>query len=291
MNQSIRKYGWTSAAALVLISAILVTTGCSWLESESPRVPEAYRDGPPPRDLPQRNVKALRNRILENAGKWKTLTASCTAHVYSPLIRRATQQREQQYVSMEGELYLQKPGKVNLQLYGGGKLYVELTGNGNAYRVNMPVFGNTRYSGQYGDPIRWRPDRLHFMPDDLADCLQRNDWFSNKTQVLRSFREPPRWQIDNLVLESGSDPSLRIHSAVQIKRRQEQVNSFTKFARDGSVRVESVFGEIQIVQTGDRSVRIPAIIYMRYPMEGTVIRLDLSNIELNVKIESNKFKL
>jgi len=289
MNQSTWKHGWTSAAAFLLISAMLMATGCGLLES-TPETPETYQDGPPPRNLPQRNLKALRNRILENAKKFKTLTASCEAFVWSPLIRSG-QRRNQKYVSMEGELYLRKPGKIHLRLYSGGKLYVELTGNGNAYKTNMPIFGNTRYSGQYGDSIRWRPDRLHFMPDDLVDCLDRNDWFANKTQVLRSFREPPNWQIDNLVLEDEPDPSLRIDSSVRIKRRQEQVNSFTKFARDGSVRVESVFGEVQLVQSGDRSVRIPGIIYMRYPIEGTIIRLNLSNIELNVNIKPDKFKL
>lgn len=286
MNPAVLKRAWSRCAVAMLALAALAAAGCGLTSESGPQAPESYTPGSPPRDLPKRSLKALRHRVLENASKFKTLTASCQAKIMSPLIRG-----DQKRASMSGELYIQKPGKVHLELYGGGKTYVELTGNGRAYRADMPLFGNTQFSGEYGDSIRWRPDRLHFMPDDLVDLLDRDRWFDNRAQVLRSSKKPPKWQIDNLALQSQPQPSVRVVSKLTINRRTQHVRSFVKYADDGSVRVEAWFRSIQLVQTGDRSVRVPSKIWMHYPIDGTWIGLSLDNIELNVDIEPDRFKL
>ena len=284
MTQAFGSRTLRQATVMALSLCVLAAAGCGLFQT-GPDVPERYNSERPPRDLPNRSKKALIQHVVENAKKFGTLTADCEAVIMSPLMSRRKR------VRMSGELYLKKPGKIHLRLYGGGKLYVELQGNGEAYRVNMPLFDNTRYSGKYGDPIRYQPGRLHFMPDDVVDCLSRANWFGGKIQVLRALKKPAEWQIDNLKLQEGATPSLTIESSIQINRRNQQVVEYTKFANDASVRLDAWFRNVQLVQTGERSVRIPSVIWLRYPMEGTWIGLQLSGINLNVEIKPEHFVL
>ena len=270
------------AFVAVLTMSALLAAGCS----SPPEIPESIPSSPPDRDLPDRSLEALRHRVLDNAQKFHTLAASVDVVIQSPLI-----QGNRKKVTMEGTLYMQKPKKVKLSLYGGGKLYVNLVGNGQAYRVNMPLFGNTQYSGEYGDTIRWRPDRMHFMPDDLADILDLNDLFTGKTQVLRTYKRPPEWQIDSLLLKGEPSPSLVLAHSLRIERRTQHLIAFTKFADDSTVRMKSWFQNIQLIEAGNQTVRVPGLIYMWYPIDGTTIAIRLSDISLNTKIKPERFRL
>lgn len=287
MTQADHSRSFRYPVVMALALSVLFTAGCGMFES-GPSVPDRYEPKPPPRDLPQRSKKALLRHIENNARKFKTLTASCEVVIMSPLIR---QTRGKKSPRISGSLYLKKPGKIHLQLYSGGQRAVELTGNGNAYQVNMPLIGDSRYSGEYGSPIRFRPNRVHFMPDDLADCLDRTGWFGGKMQVMRALKEPAEWHIDNLVLQTNPEPSLNIVSSIQMDRRNQHVVEFSKYAEDGTVRCKAWFRNVQLVQTGDRSVRVPSTIWMRYPMEGTWIGLQLDSIELNTEIKPEHFTL
>jgi len=267
-------------AIVVLIAAALLCSGCRSTgagQSSYPQIPPA---------LPDRSLAELKEIVAETARSLGTLKADCSVRIASPLIRHP-----QHSVTIEdGELFISKPKKVLLRLYGPGKLYVKLVGDGQHYRVEMPYIGNTKYAGNYGDPIQPRHDRLHFMPDDLADAFDWNDLFAGKTQVLRTF--PGAWQIDSVRLAEKADQALEIVNSILIDRRSEQIIQIDKFNPDGSLRVRIGFASPRLVEgPGGAQLQLPTRITFQYPMEGTIIWLLLTDVGINEFISDDHFYL
>jgi len=266
-----------SAAALVCVAC--KTTGRIW-DQELPTSP-----GPP--QLPEKRLPAIKNIIVQNALAFDSLSAECDVVIASPRINR-----QPPSISMSGEISFKKPKKVSLRLYGGGKIYIRLVGDGKKFRVQMPIFGNLEYDGTYGEPIHTRPDRLSFLPDDVADAFDLNDVFAGKTQILRTYTRPPEWHVDSVILSQFPDSALRIVNSIVIDRTLEQPTSLYKFNADGSVRVRIWFANPRLVLgPEEEEVQVPGRIWMWYPGEGTVIGIDLSDIEVNTSIDDAAFRV
>ena len=274
---------------------VLMAAGCApTLDVQEP---------PAAAQLQQRSLSELKAGLLTNDAAFRTLEADCRAVLVSPFIRRPSR------LEMSGKLYLSKPGQVRLTLGGPGKTYVELVGDGQSYVVRMPALGDLAYGGRYGDPIEYAVNRIHFMPDDLADAFDFNSLLSGKSLVSRAY--PPRWEsvtteaqeppvspaawvIDAIVVDERQQPPVSVCSSVLIDRTTEQLRRLDKFHWDGSLRTRIWYKSFGVTRGPDGNpVRVPGELVIWYPppLEGTIIGLALRNQKINVPIPEGTFNL
>ena len=273
------KRGRHSVCCVVLMGLIWVGVlfaGCARDELR----PHVMSPGP---EVPQSSLSAIKEAITANAMAFSTLKADCEAVIANPRIRQ-----EGNFVHVTaGRLLLAKPKKIKLDLRGGGETYIELVGDGERYMVRMPIFGTPPYRGTYGDPIGRGGDRLHFMPDDLADALDLNDLFYGKMQILRNVRS--HWLIDSVRATDDPDEPLRVVNTVRVGRTSGEIDGLDKYT-DGVLRVSILFGDTRLVQgPGGDAVAIPGNMVIMYPVENTAITLRLSNIKIDVPIKEEEF--
>ena len=274
-----KKRGRNSVCCVVLMGLIWVGVlfaGCARDELR----PHVMSPGP---EVPQSSLSAIKEAITANAMAFSTLKADCEAVIANPRIRR-----EGNFVHVTaGRVLLAKPKKIKLDLRGGGETYIELVGDGERYMVRMPIFRTPSYRGAYGDPIGRGGDRLHFMPDDLADALDLNDLFYGKMQILRNVRS--HWLIDSV--EETEDPKepLRVVNTVRVSKTSGEIDGLDKYT-DGVLRVSVLFGDTRLVEgLGGNVVAIPGDMVIMYPVENTAITLRLSNIKIDVPIKEEEF--
>ncbi len=231
------------------------------------------------------SLSALTDAIMANAMAFSTLRADCEAIIANPRIRR-----EGKFVHIaDGRLLLVKPKKIKLVLKGGGETYIELVGDGERYKVRMPIFGSRPYGGAYGDPIGRDRDRLHFMPDDLADALDLHDIFDHKIQMLRNLRS--HWLIDSIEVPEDLADQLRVVNSVRLTKTTGAIDGLDKYT-EGILRVSVAFTNWRLVAgPGDDVATIPGEIVIMYPVENTLITLRLSDIQIDVPIPEEEFSL
>ena len=290
MEKGEQGWRWRALLAVALIGAAAACFGC---KTDSVLPDDQILHAQVPDQLEHRSLAQVKGMIAEDASSLTALKADCSVVITSPLIRRpqasANVETRRNTVSIEeGQLLISKPGKVLLKFYGPGQLYIRLVGDGTNYRVDMPLIGNTKYAGEYGNPISPRPDRLHFMPDDLVDAFDLNRLFAGKTQVMRTF--PYEWQIDSLVVTRDAGQTLKVVNAIGIDRRADQIIRMDKFNEDSSLRVRMWFQNHDLVEgTGGHNLQVPTRVSLWYPMEGTLIVLLLRHITINEYVGDDAF--
>ena len=277
------------------LCALLGGAGCQ----DRPHV----RRAPSTMDLPQRSLEDLKQSLLAEAASFQTLTADCRVALTSP--RRI---RRPEVLDASGRLALEKPGKIYLNASRVGETYIKLIGDGRRYEVRMPVLEGMRYGGAYGDALQSVPNRVHFMPDDLADALDLTRVMRGEFHTLRAY--PPRgdlvsgdsleravfgsvYVIDSIVAAGGSATPSKVRNSLVIDRVTEQPLRLDKFRIDGSLRVRISYLDLMVVEGGGRSARVPSELLIWYPspLENTVIRLRLTKVKVNVPIQQNVFEL
>ena len=286
-----RTLRWVTAT--VLAGGVLLASGCKPMEIEEAPATVGARE---------KSLDALKQTILTNSKAFYNLKAECEVVIRTPAISRPPQ------ILMSGELAMEKPGKVHLQLFDAGRLYMRLVGDGKDYKVLMPVL-SSQYSGAYGEPLRPVSNRVHFMPDDLADVLDIGVTFGRKSQVLRAYpytfdllpgHSPSRvlypavWAIDSIVAIEEPRPAVRVANSVLIDRRTERIMRLDKFNPDGSLRCR-----IWILRSGlargkeGKSATVPdeILIWYPFPLEDTMVRIRFAKQVVNVDIPPEVFDL
>ena len=278
--------------ALAGLSLLMAAAGCTHAPEMQP---------PPAGQLQEKSLSELKSGLLGNDAAFRTLEADCRAVLVSPLIRQPSR------LETSGKLYLSKPGKVRLTLGGPGKTYLELVGDGTSYVVRMPALSNMTYSGRYGDGIEYNLNRIHFMPDDLADAFDLNSLLGGKSLVLRAYPArwefvagetqlapvaAPVWAIDAILADEKREPPVSVHSSILIDRTTEQLLRLDKFHWDGSLRTRVWYVSMGVTRGPDKNpVRVPGELVIWYPppLENTFIRLALHNRKINVPIPEDTF--
>jgi len=278
---------------MVLAGGVLLASGCKQAEIEEAPATVGARE---------KSLDALKQTILANSKAFYSLKADCEVVIRTPALTRPPQ------IVMRGEIAMEKPGKVHLQLFDAGRLYMRLIGDGKDYKALMPVL-NTEYSGAYGETLRPVSNRVHFMPDDLADVLDVGVTFGGRSQVLRAYpytldllpgHSPGRvlypavWAIDSIVAAEKPRPAVRVVSSVLIDRRTERIMRLDKFNPDASLRCR-----IWILRSGlaqgkeGKSATVPdeILIWYPYPLEDTMVRIRFSKQTINVDIPPDVFDL
>ena len=267
--------------------------------------PAGWRMPPSGGELPEVSLDALQGKIISNASKFRSLVAECNVVMRSDLLP------SEQQIVMSGSIQLVKPKKVHLLLKYEGRLAIELVGDGTNYNVRTPIFANSLpYGGKYGDPVRPLSNRIHFLPEDLADALDLNDLFVGKLQVLRGYPEgfdlleggfdsrpvaqPPVWHIDSVAGTDEPRPAVKVLNSVAIDRRTEQIIRLDKFRWNGSLRTRIWYSNARPVRTATGAiVEVPSELMIWYPrpLQHTMIRLRLERIRLDVSVPEERFTL
>lgn len=272
-------------ATLVTAVAVLLTAACSSTpdSTESP-----WRSGAaPPEGLPQRRLEGIKKSVRSEAALWNTLTARCQVAISSPIIRMGENNR----VTVQGTLWLKKPGMVRMELDRRDRELATLVGDGRRYLVNMPMFqGSPVYRGTYGDELTVRSDRLLFMPDDLAAALDLGNLFTDKAQVLRTYVAPPQWHVDSLQF-SQDPPDIWATSSLVINRNSGQPSLQERYERDGELRTRIRYHSRTLVPAGSQEVQIPDRFTLEYPKQHTFIAIKLTDIRLNQQLSDDRFSV
>jgi hypothetical protein len=281
------------ATSLAVAAAVAVATGCKQGDVLPP---------PPTLGAQDKSLEALKQRIIMNSAGFLTFRADCEVALRSPLVKSVTQ------VNMNGKMFLSRPRKIYVDLWDAGALYMKLVGDGSAYKVQMPVF-RLEYAGRYDEAVQPTAGRVHFLPDDLADALDPAMLFNNRTQVLRAYPRrwdllpgagetpiifPATWAIDSIAAPLGGGSAIVTLNSIELDRASEDIVRIDKFRPDGSLRTR-----IWILKRGlaydeaNRSVQVPTemLIWYPWPLEGTIVRLRLTNMKINVPEPENLFKL
>jgi hypothetical protein len=262
-------------AALMAAPLLWAAGGCA---KEQPIMPAT----PMSRDV--FDLPILMEFIRSDSLLWGTLEADCSVVIKTPQLSGAGGQ-----VSfVRGRLQIEKPGKIRLDAVEG-QLRVTLIGDGSAYRVELPAFGDA-YQGNYGDPLPAQPRRILFMPDDVVMAWDWSSLFVGKVPVLKNM--PGAAVIDTLDLVSEPTPAVRVVNSVSFNPATRQISSLTKFDASGTVRAQIVYGPYQTVEGPDKKpVQVPRTVRITYPTSWTAIQIELRNIKVNEKIPAGTFDL
>ena len=230
------------------------------------------------------DLPTLMEFIRSDSRLWGTLEADCSVVVRTPQLSVPGGQ-----VSFaRGRLQIEKPGKIKLEAVEGQRR-VTLTGDGSAYRVELPAFGDA-YQGNYGDPLPAQPRRILFMPDDVVMVWDWSNLFVGKAPVLKNM--PGAAVIDTLDLVSEPAPAVKVVNSVSFNPATHQVTSLTKFDTNGTVRVQIAYGPYQTVEGPDKQpVQVPRTVRITYPTSWTAIQIELRNIKVNEKLPEGTFDL
>lgn len=292
--------------ALSLISmaiTLLVATGCSLNEINVERPPSTGISR-------QKTLDELKERIISNSRSFATLTAKVDVALRSEFLQSPPQ------LNLSGKLALKREigedgvpqTKIYLYLERLGSKRLELVGDGRSYVVDMPIFDD-RYSGEYGEPISRRRNRIHFMPDDLASAFVITDLFSQSSQVLKGYPArwdliagnpqnpmvvPPIWVIDSIRVGGETEPRAWVDSSLVLDRDTEEILRLDRFRTDGSLRTSIWYLNPGVIRgPDDETVRVPGELLMWYPppLESTVIRIRLKERRVNVPVSDDTFRI
>lgn len=264
-------------AVLALVPAAFGLSGCAEQERIAPAVPLA---GSPV------DVETLKAQITSQNQQWSNLEASCSLVVQSPLIQLPNNQ-----VSFQnGLLRIAKSGKIELVAPKSGRRVV-LTGDGERFRVELPVFGTgSGYEGEYDKPIGARPRNILLRPDDMVQAWDWSRLFAQKAQVVQHSTAISVLQSLSYVTEP--EARLFLVNSLAYDRRRQLPLTLDLFAQDGSVRTQIRFGAWQSFQgSGGHAVQLPTMIWMSHPETQTSVVLRLANVALNVALPEASFQL
>jgi hypothetical protein len=260
---------------------------------------------------PYPDLDAIKQMVRTNSQPIMTLTARCDAVLANVDMRPRGQ------LKMDGQLSLMKSGRVRIDLRRAGELAVGVIGDGQRYQTRMPMLGGgLQYSGRYGAPLEKKAGRIHFVADDVADTLDMTTLFDGTVQALRTY--PPLLDVhspasssarklhsavyvDSLRVVSAPAPALKILSSLAVDWRTGRVLALDKFRFDGSLRTRIWILNWRTVTGPDIGKDIPAgtrvtvdvpsdfVIYYPPPLEGTSVRIQLSDIRLNAFVDEESF--
>lgn len=268
--------------AAVMAAVVLAAAGC---QEEEP-----IAAGPRLLAEPQ-DVESVKRRLMSSAVRWSSLEARCSVIIRSDYIRA----RPPQVNLRGGRLRIVKPesgegnAKVHLRVPAEGPAQVVLVGDGEQYRVEMPLFaGGPRYTGSYGDPVPGE-ERIPLMPDDLADAFHWSNLFLGKVQVPR--HDNFSFCVDSLQPVREPRPALRLVYTIMLGWRDGQMVALRKYNEDGSLRVEVRFLRWDTYQVGgEESVEVPTRVWLGYGGGRTATIIDLSQVELNPEPGEGTFR-
>jgi len=274
-----------------LAGGLLLTAACQQMQVDRPPNTAGVQD----KDLP-----SLKKQLIANSSAFYSLRADCEALLRTPLVTSPPELR------MRGELLIAKPRKIYLKLSDAGMVFIKLIGNGKEYVVKMPIYSQ-ECSGEYDEPLMPVSGRVHFLPDDMADAMDVGPVLASKIQVLKSYPRrweilpgaedkpivyPATWAIDSTVLTKAPESAVKVANSIIIDRTTEQVLQLDKFRPDGSLRTRIWMLKAGIARSsGEVSARVPEelLIWYPHPLEGTIIRLRLTGVKLNVKVPEDAF--
>ncbi len=284
-----------------LVTAIFLSqTGCQT------GTPTEIMVGPDRSQPEQIDVHMLKRRVLNNSTKLKSLRADVEMAMVSPLLRQPPQ------LSLSGRLAVKKftdgrenkaAVRIHLSHRNGDITFI---GNGEYYQVDMPLL-NMSYEGHYDDVLEPRENRIHFTPAEIANVFNLEGLLLHRPQTLKAYPAhwahsaigedrppefPPQWVLDTIKIEDGDDPFPWIHNSIVIDSRNENLMRIDTFRPQGTLLTRTWLLDERVIRTPDReTVRIPSEIMIWYPppLEGTVIRLRLSNFTINEELDEALF--
>ncbi len=278
MNGS--KRNWRDAGLPTLIGMLLVcfglvaAAGCA----EKPTIAPGPRALTEPPDL-----EAVKQQLMLENTRWKTLSARCMVNIRSDYIRAPRSQA----ALGTGRLEIGKPGKIRLRVPEKGPAQLKLVGDGQDYSVEMPIFG-LRYSGSYGGALPRQGNRVLLMPDDLVKAFDWSKLFTDKVQVPR--QQGFSYVIDSLKPVTEPEPALRLVNSLTLSWDSQTPVVLTRYEPDGSLRSEMRYFRWDTIQTGEnKSTRIPSRLWVGYMPGRTATLIGLRDIVLNERLEGAPF--
>jgi len=270
---------WAGLAVLALLPAAMALIGC---RSEPERVAL-----PRPQMMARRSKDYWRSVFIKEAASWATLEADCDVSIYSPQIPGVSQA-----VHLTGGLLVvQKPNQVYLRVPASGRLRLLLVGDGQAYRADIPVFGDA-YAGTYDDPVIPQAGRIHIMPADIAHAFCPYELLVNRILVLTEWERVSKISALTFIEEEEIESEVKMASTITLDRGTEMVAAIEKFGPDGGLRAGISFPRRTAVTVSeDRSVRVPTQVLLDYPGERTRVMLSLDKVKLNVRPDQSIFLL
>jgi hypothetical protein len=302
------------AVAAALLIAVLSAEGCGLFGSKrefQPDVAVMRRQslGATP------DLRMVRNEIMANSSALVTLTADVDAVLSSPVM-------EPNKLQCSGKLTLAKniqtrETRVHLVLSRAGSTVVKLVGDGSSYETHMPMLNNLRYGGNYGKPLETNVRRVSFVAEDVADAIDMTLIFEGTSQILRSY--PAIWDIylgnpasptvahsaifvDSVLPLDPKGEILKVVNTIALDRNSGSVIAFDKYTADGALSRRTWFMTWAPVTGPDMrsqdpaansvTVNVPSDFIILYPppLEGTVIRMRLARLKLNVPVNEQLFQ-
>ena len=266
------------AVAAVLVAALAVgSLGCRGKEQRiSPATPMV---------APARDLDYTVSALDADARGWASLSAPCEVIIRSPQINVPARQAR----LGDGRIIIEKPGKVNITMSNRDQMVLRLVGDGERYRVEMPVFSDA-YSGSYGGPATPQPRRIHFMPEDVAAAFDPRSLLADSAQAITQWEQYTG--LYNLQFVETPRKHVRIVSSLIVDRRTNQLFSAERYNEDGSVRVRISYSRIEtLMDSAGNPVAVPTQVRLDYPAEQTAVLVGLRNIELNKKPGPEVFAL
>ena len=266
------------ALAAALVAALAVgSLGC---RGEEQRISPAA-----PMVAPARDLDYTVSTLDADARGWVSLSAPCEVIIVSPQIPVPTRQAR----FGDGRIVIEKPGKVSITMSDRGQMVLRLVGDGEGYRVDMPVFGDA-YSGSYGGSVTPQPRRIHFMPEDVAAAFDPRGLLADSAQAITQWEQYSG--LYNLQFVETPRPRVRIVSSMIVDRRNSQIVRAERYNEDGSVRVRISYARVEtLMDSANNPVAVPTQVRLEYPAEQTAVLIALHNIELNKRPGPEVFAL
>jgi hypothetical protein len=263
-------------------AAMVAATGCG-------STPGQGMERPPARmTLPTAELMELeqtKNRITAGVSLWSSLAAKGRIMISNPGMKPASQ------VTFDDmELVVQRPGRIRLRARrpGTNRWAIDIVGDGGRYEVNLPAF-NDRYSGRYGEQLAQLGSRVHLMPDDIVDAFDFSNLFYGKVQTMAQGRAVTT--IYSAMPVEYPRRALFLMNAVLYDRANDRVVSLTKYERDATDRVVMALDAREVPTMDGRIARLPLVVRMSYPWNGTAVTLILTQVQLDAELPEDVFEL
>ncbi len=259
------------------------------------------RLGPERRAPERRDLDTVAEDLAANSLAIEDIKADIDVAIVSPFLQRPPQ------LELNGRLAIMKMEQdgvpvaaVRVDIRHQRESAIDLKGDGEHYEVDMPIM-NLHYTGRYGDVLSRVEDRIHFTPVEIANVFNVEGLLTDRIQTLRAYPAhwdfsaigetdpvelPPRWAI-NSVERGDADTYPWVNNSL-ILDEQEQLSIIDNFRPDGTLKTRIWILDQRIVRTEQREATlVPAEFMIWYPppLEGTVIRVRLSRVEINEGIE------
>ncbi len=272
---SLQRFAGMTVLSLLALAAVAGAMGCAGTPEPVTPLSRAER-------VPYRSLDLLKENIVANS-QWQTLEASCDLTILNPSIPTPGNT----LILRGGRIAIDR-GSHRISLTAAGQDgSLRLVGDGSIYE--SALLGQV-YRGKYGDSLSAEPAVIHLMPDDLADAFDPAGLFWEQAVTLT--QGPLFSQIHTVDFIEEPVPQLKMTSTITIDRRRESNLTILKYDPDGSVRVQVGYLTVRPFTTGgDESV--PAEIATRlridYPQDPTAILMQLTNVQLDVKLDQDQF--